>query len=52
MVDVFIFKSSKKAQWNKKKVGRTSLQRDFDTGARGFMKDKTAQFFMAEGKCH
>lgn len=24
MADVFIFKSSKKAQWNKKKVGRTS----------------------------
>lgn len=42
MANVFIFKSSKKAQWNKKKVGRTSPQRDFDTGARGFMKDKTA----------
>lgn len=52
MADVFIFKSSKKAVWNKRKVGRTSPQRDFDTGARGFMKDKTAHFFMAKGKCH
>lgn len=41
---MFIFKSSKKVQLNKKKVGRTSPQRDFDTSAKGFMKDKTTLF--------
>jgi len=45
MVEVFIFKSSKKVQWNKKKVGRTSPQRGFDTSAKGFVKDKTTHFF-------
>lgn len=52
MVEVFIFKSSKKVQLNKKKVGRTSPQRDFDTSAKRFMKDKTTHYFMAKGKCH